>query len=81
VHLLLFSSFGQSTNIIFYLHEDGLAHAITTENDPKIHLVKIKKDMCHVTFNLSVGFLKRHDDFYKRMSNRTITVATQNVSI
>jgi hypothetical protein len=81
VHLLLFSSFGQPTNTIFYVHEDGLAHQITTEKDPKINLVMIKKNVCHVTFNLSVGFLKRHDEFYKRMSNRTITVATQNVSI
>jgi hypothetical protein len=80
-HLLLFFRFGQSSNTIFYLHEDGLAHAITTENDPKINLVKINKEMYHVTFNLSLGFLKRHDDFYKLMSNRTIIVATQNVSI
>jgi hypothetical protein len=81
MHLSLFSSFGQSTSPIFYLHEDGLAHGITIENDSKINLVMIKKDVYHVTFNTSVGFLKRHDDFYKRMSKRTITVATQNVSI
>jgi hypothetical protein len=81
VHLLLFTSFGQSTNTIFYLPEDGLAHGITIENDPKTNLAMIKKNVYHITFNLSVGLLKRHDDFYKRMSNRTIIVATQNVSI
>lgn len=81
MHLFLFSSFGQTTYTIFYLHEDGLAHGITTESDPKINLMVIKKDVYHVTFDLSVGFLKRHDGFYRRMSNRTITVATQNVSI
>jgi hypothetical protein len=79
---LLFTRFAESSNRakIFYLHDDGFANEITTENDPQTKLVKVNKDMYHVTFNLPLGFLKRHDDFYRRMTNRTITVATDNVS-
>jgi hypothetical protein len=80
--LLLFAHFAESDSraTIFYLHEDGFANEISIETDPQMELVKINKDMQHVTFNLSLGFVKRSDNFYRRMRNRTIVVYTDNVS-
>jgi hypothetical protein len=77
---ILLLRFAQSTNTIFHLHEDGFAHAISIENDPKKNLVMINKEVYHVTFNLPLGFLQRRESFYKRMVNRTIIVAAENVS-
>jgi hypothetical protein len=82
VALLLFVRFAESSKKvkIFYLHEEGFANEITTEYYPQMKLVKINKYMHYVTFHLPLGFVKRHDDFYKRMTNRSITVATDTVS-
>lgn len=79
---MLFACFAESSNRakVFYFHEDGLANEITTENDWQVKLVKINKNIRQVTFNLPLGFLKRDDEFYGRMTNRTIIVATDNVS-
>lgn len=69
------------TNRVYYLHEDGFAHAISIEKDPKINLVVINKKVYHISFNLTSGILQTRGSFYRRMENRTIIVAAENVSI
>jgi hypothetical protein len=46
-----------------------------------MNLVMINKEVYHISFNLTSGILQTHKSFYKRMENRTIIVAAENVSI
>jgi hypothetical protein len=41
----------------------------------------INKEVYHITFNIPSGFLQIRESFYRRMANKTITVATEDVSI
>jgi hypothetical protein len=41
----------------------------------------INKEVYHITFNIPSGFLQIRESFYKRMANRTIVVAAEDVSI
>jgi hypothetical protein len=78
---LLLLCFTHTTNRVYHLRADGFAHAISIDKDPKMNLVMINKEVYHISFNLTSGILQTHRSFYRRMANRTIIVAAENVSI
>jgi len=41
----------------------------------------INKEVYHTTFNVPSGLLEIRESFYRRMANRTIVVAAEDVSI
>ena len=41
----------------------------------------INKEVYHITFNIPSGLLQIRESFYRRMANRTIIVAAEDVSI
>lgn len=41
----------------------------------------INKEVHHITFNIPSGFLQIRESYYRRMANRTVIVATEDVSI